>query len=304
MKITFNDAPTAYRGLSGLGKTFVFVGKGYNYPAAALFARYLSRSTGKDIEWLPEPSFPVEGKINLLCSQEDQEMDSFLNKDTGELRVVPFFSNLYTTKARWGQIVDRCVVVEVTNPSPKEMGASIGFACTLAGVQFDKGFVEWFTHEHAHASWSDIFSAIEYAETEGIPLVGAACVPAAKSNTEVDYFKFKDSFLFGLPKDTVSMILGSEKCFEFSQRLVKDLALYLEISIKDSLRVPTKEVAQAFNQNEWFLRNRLLPRLRSFGIPRLLKTIDLLTDLQTQVKKGESFDHPAQMASKLVGVLF
>jgi len=297
MKVSFREALSLTRDIEANPRTFVFTGKGYNYPAAEIFARHLCRVLSKELDVHEWPSATDPHKVTLFQTQSEGGLDEFLNASTGCTRVIPFQENLYTTKAQWGNLMGNCTVVEVTNPTDKTLKNDISFACSLMGISYDEEGTQAAADNNDGGGWSGILSCIEYAATNGEGLVGRTSVVSRKLSDEVTYMSYKDSFLFKLPKDTADLILRSDSYLEFTSRIVDDLSLYFAMLMQDSEKVSTRDLAAAFGQNEWFLRNRLLPRLRTMGPVRILNIVEKLTDMVGMIMKGESVDGQAQMAS-------
>lgn len=300
MKVSFKESLSAAK--EKTSGTFVFIGKDYNFPAASIFSRFLNRKTGKPVEFFNAPCETSPEVISLFATQDDPNLDEFLNKDVGTFRVVPLQENSYTTKAKWSRLMDNCVVVEVRPPTPNTLKEDVEFACSLMGVQYDTEGVSSAV-SHNIGGWSGIWSDIEAAEKSSGSLKGYSSVLPKGVQEDVSYMEFKDSFLFKLPRETADVFLRTDRCLEYTRRLVDDMATYFAVWVCDAEGKTSREISQAFNINEWFLRNRLVPRLRTMGAPRILKCIEKLSAILDSVMKGESVDGQAQISATVLLLL-
>lgn len=299
MRLSFKEAMSLARLLESETPTFIFTGKGYNFPAASLFSKFLERLTKKPIAYHEELGAVSEDDVNLFQTQDAEDLDTFLLRKTGCLRVIPMKENKYTTKAKWGRLVEDCVIVEVKAPTEKSISTEISFACSLMGVNYDEDGLNA-AAASTYGGWSGILSIVEQAMLMKGGLIGKDSVIPVVDSEDKGYMGFKDTLLFGLPKDIADSVMNTPNHLEYANRIVDEMATFYNILRYDKQEVSATTIATEFRINEWFLRNRLLPRLRTMGTVRILNFIDKVSETIETIMDAKSPDPQAQLASVIM----
>lgn len=275
--------------------TFLFIGDDYPFAAAKAFATKVSKDKGLPVVFHKEPcrGLSLDG-IHLFGTMKDPS--SLLQIHEDAFRVIPAEEGTCSDKAFIkGALAANVHVVEVPCPTEKSLPSDISFVSSLMGV----ACTEECAKEAAKScllSISGVSQMVELSESMG-GLTDKANIPKAFKGSGVRYMDFKESLLFKTPNEASLLLSQAEDPLSFVTPLLNDLAMLVVIQQEDQAKTPVREIAQTYGQQDWFLKNRLIPRLRTLGLDKMLSLMKRLAELQASVPLGEAVDVNAQMAS-------
>ena len=275
--------------------TFVFVGDDYPFSAAKAFAYKLSKDKGLPLSFHKEPCRGLSpDSIHLFGTLEDPT--SLLMVPECAYRIIPAKEGTCSDKSFLKVALGaQAHVVEVPTPTDKTLPSDIAFVSSMMGVPCTEECAKVVATYCLH-SFSGVVQLVELSESFG-GLVDKANLPRLVSGSVVSYADFKDSLLFKTPNEASLLLSRAEDPLAFVTPLLNDLAMYVVLQQEDQNKTSVREIAQTYGQPEWFLKNRLLPRLRTMGLDKLLSLMKRLSEMQSSVLRGEAVDIQTQMAS-------
>lgn len=296
MKVNFTDLLSISKSIDSGNTTFLFVGKGYPFSAAEMFAKYLSRELKRDLEFYDRPCMVPDNNVALFSStEENPHMNEFITSKPYGCRIIPMIPGHMVQKSKWGKVVDKCYVVEVNEPDPTKLDPYFQYACALKNIGYtEEGINE--VKPYYVEGWSSISHIIDDSET----LKEISAISSYGLTNDIDYRDFKEAILFGSSWKAASIISHSEKYIEFSSRLINDFSTYYAIYVCDREGDTWGEISKTFGVNYIFLKTKLLPRLRSLGANKILNIIEKLTEAQKRILEGETVDPSTHMSSILL----
>jgi hypothetical protein len=299
MRVKFADASSAIaKDADFLCGSFVFIGEDYPFAAAKAFSVYLANRRGTEVVFHEKlTSNLTEGNVHLFGSQDDSP-ELFLKKRFDSIRVIPMSEGTLMSKAEWGKLVATSYIVDIHTPSEKTLEGDFSQICSLMGVPYKPEIIKELAKKNIH-SMASILQIVEYSANFG-GLIERQNIPPIDCGGEGGYREFLDTFLYKNAMDSVSLLRKSADVLEITTRLVNDLAIYSSLLAEAESGTDTRELAKMFGQNEFFLKNKLLPRLKSLGMKRLLTFMGRITDMQERILRGDCVSPSDQMASAIL----
>lgn len=299
MRVKFADASSAIsKDTDSLCGSFVFIGEDYPFVAAKAFSVYLAKRYETEVIFHEKiTSSLVEGKVHLFGSQENTP-ELFLKKRFDSIRIIPMSEGTLLSKAEWGKLVATSYVVDVHTPSEKTLEGDFSLICSLMGVPYKPEVIKELSKKSIR-SMASILQIVEYSANFG-GLVERQNIPPIDCDEEGSYREFLDTFLYKNAMDSVTLLRNSTDVLETTTRLVNDLAIYSSLLAEAESGTGTNELAKMFGQNEFFLKNKLLPRLKALGMKRILTFIGRITDMQERVLVGDCVSPSDQMAAAIL----
>jgi hypothetical protein len=296
MRIGLQDVTSATVLSDISNSTFVFVGEDYPFAAAKSFSVYASKILGLPVTFHNAPSSVLEeGFVHLFGTQGEDASEFILRQGYNSCRIIPMKEGVFASKGTWGKFVSKCFVVEVPTPTEKTLEGDFQFICSLMEVP-SKPEVLKEAIKKCGLSTSSILHTAEFSMAFG-GLTDKDNIPPEVSSERLDYQKFREIFLFKNSLEISLAIAKVEDPMETTSRLLNDLAVYAAIVAEDAAGVSAKVIATSYGQNEFFMKNKLLPRLKALGMPRILSLMNKVSEMQSLVLNGGAVDPTAQMSA-------
>lgn len=299
MRVKFADASSIISKETDLScGSFVFIGEDYPFAAAKAFSVHLANRLGTEVVFhdILTPNLS-EGVVHLFGSQ-DSTPEMFLKKKFDSIRVIPMSEGTLLGKAEWGKLVSTSYIVDTHTPSEKTLEGDFSLVCSLMGVPYKAEIVRELSKKNIH-SMASILQIVEYSANFG-GLVDRQNIPPIDNSEESSYHDFLDTFLYKNAMDSVTLLRKSSNVLEITTRLLNDLAIYSSLLAEAESGTDSRGLAKMFGHNEFFLKNKLLPRLKSLGMKRLLTFMGRITDMQERILRGDCVAPSDQMASAIL----
>lgn len=298
MRISFKDIASVLQDSSQWDKTFVFVGAEYPYPAAQAFAEFLAQKSDRPLEFFSSPVHADPLRVSLFSSQEEKDLPWVARKNLGP-RVVPFLGGVLSKTSDMKQFQEVDYIIEVPECTESSLPWYVPYMCTLMGVEHSEAGIQLFLKGYPKASLTDILTVLEYARSQGGLRKLEDFPPMPQEEAEVSYLHFRDTFLFKTSLEMSTLVERTPSWMEFTSRLLGDLTVYTQYLLEDQEGKTSRDISEAYRLNEWFLRTRLLPRLRSLGVVKLLRWTQSLIESYNSV-----FEEGALSGQTRLAVLF
>ena len=280
--------------------TFVFIGEDYPFAAAKIFSMRVSKDLGLPVEFYSQQgSLTVEDTISFYGSQTDP-FPLVASRHHG-CRIIAMEPGKYTDRSGVSKLLNLATVVEVPSLNEKTISEDLVFALSLARIPYTQEVVKQFS-QGCPLSNAAMLQVVEYTETNG-GLIALENGPLFHPLPVVQYSEFKDAWLFRTPSEASDLLLRSGDAMGFITRLLNEMAMYLVFIAEDQAKTSTRDIAKDYGQNEWFLKNRLLPRLRTMGRNKILSLMGRLGNIQKAVLAGETVDPALVLSSTFLLVM-
>jgi hypothetical protein len=299
MRVSFSDLASAVDSSDLAHGTFLFTGSDYPYAAAKAFSEFVARKQGLPVEF--------HSKVTGLLSADSVHLFGTLGEEAipfsqitkfDVCRIIPVAEGIATTKAAWGKLISNCFVVDVVKPLETTIEGDMQYMFTLMNVPFDAELLKKASKD-CELRTSSILQHIEFSIPFG-GLVTKEGIPPPLQEGEMSYNKFKDVFLFRNPLDISVAVLELKDPVEYTTRLLNDLAVYAAILTEDKEGETPASIASSYGQNIFFLKGKLLPRLRTLGMSRLLTLMSNISDMLCRILNGEVVDGNRQLSATIL----
>jgi hypothetical protein len=166
------------------------------------------------------------------------------------------------------------------------------------GVPYDKAILKE-ASKRCELNTSSLVQAVEFASLRG-GFNSLEDVQPFVQESELTYNKFKDTFLFRTPLEFSLIISTCKDPLEHLNRLVNDLAMFIVLLAEDSAGRTPQEISSSYGINSFYFKNKLLPRLRTLGVPRTLNIMQQVTGLCASVARGDVVDLSRQASAMML----
>lgn len=307
MRLNFRELLSVSRASNWSNTPIVFVSKGYAFPAAEMYAAYVSNVVGIPVSFCGSLSEPPEKNLFLYGSLDGGDLPALMEHIRVPSDGIQFFSLMLaeskTKTTNLTKLAGVATVVDVEEPSVKSLNDDIMYACQLLNIPYDDEGIKGIAPA-CDFTWGSIQSNLTTHTSinpalKGKPLSAPNCNFASGT-----YEDFRDKLIFGANWETSILIQESgNSCIEYTTRIINDLALYHTILVYDEDGQKVSDIANTFGINEWFLKTRLLPRLRVLKRARLLLVMDKIAEAQKKVLEGGTLNKELFLAVTLLTCL-
>jgi len=296
MKVNFEDIKTA-TALSDISKsTFLFIGKEYPYAAARLYSYYVSKAVTKGVDFHTHAKGYLDDQSIHLFGTLEEDTSFILRKDD-VCRIIPMKQGSLITKKEWGKYVSHIFVVEVSSINPSDMQDTLRSWLTLLEIPFKENHLKRAASVY-ESTYAGVLQCIEYSSLFGGLVEGDSVMEGYP--TEVSYNSFKETFLYKGALDISTMVENLKDPMPYLTRLINDLAVLAALAAEREAGTSAGDIASSYGYNVFLLKNRVLPRLKTLGMPRILRVLGKLTDFQDRWLKGLLVSPREQLATVLL----
>ena len=296
MKIKFEDINTATALADVSQSTFLFLGSEYPFAAAKLYSYYLSKILSVGVDFQPQPKGFLEGNaVHLFGTVE--ENSTFILKKERACRLIPMKQGTLLMKKDWGKYVSEIFVVEVSPINPSEMVDVVRSWMNLLEIPFKDKYLKSVTRVY-EPTYAGVLQCIEYASFFDGLVEGEAVMGGYPE--EVSYNTFKETFLYKGALDMSLAVAQIKDPMPYVTRLINDLSILAALAAEEEAGTPAEEIAPSYGFNVFLLKNRLLPRVKTLGLPRILRVLGRLAAFQDRWLQGKLVAPKEQLAALML----
>lgn len=307
MRLNFRELLSVSRASNWTNTPIVFVSKGYAFPAAEMYAAYVSKVVGIPVSFCGGFSEPPEKSLFLYGSMDGTEVPTLIEHIRVPSEGIQFFSLMLSdSKAKavnLTKLAGVATVVDVEEPSVKSLPDDIMYACQLLNIPYDDEGVKGLVPA-CDFTWGSIQSNLTTYTSTNPTLKGKLISVSSNNFASGTYEAFRDKLIFGANWETSILVQeAGNSCIEYTTRILNDLALYHTVLVYDEDGQKVSDISNTFGINEWFLKTRLLPRLRVLKRARLLLVMDKIAEAQKKVLEGGTVNKELFLAVTLLSCL-
>lgn len=278
--------------------TFAFIGKGYIFPIVRAFSYYLKREKHLPEVFHKKIEESYQDSINLFNTSSEEFLESLI-KPCLDYRLIPFDEKSFTTSSSKSKLSKFCTVIEVPTITPDNFLDCIKLVCILLEVESNEKTIKQLS-SRCSMDFSSIYTSIEYAAGMGGLVSEISILPVLEPDS-ISYQDLKNTVVFGTNLQISILIkkLGTD-FIPYTGMLLNDLALYSRILSECLQGVEVEDLSSKYHFNIVFLRTKLLPRLKSWGVTNILSMMRRIADSYKGVLDGSILDGPLILSASIL----
>lgn len=301
MRLNFRELLPYTQAVDIRGANFVFVSKTYAFSAAEMFSEHLARKLGQPVTYLLNIGDSSEDQVALYSTSDSGGVDTLLQTLPVPHQGICIYSiTLSESRTNLSKLAGIAVVVDVDEPTAKTAPADMSYVCQLVNVPHDEEGVKGLSSKCDLCWGSFKSSALMWAEKyQGV--LGSANYNVLEDVQPGTYEHFRDKALFGACWEaSIVMQEAGPDCMEYTTRFINDLSVYHTMLVLDEAKHKLQDIARIFGMNEWFLKTKLMPRLRVLKRARILVLMDKMSEAYKLAVEGSVSSIPLTLASTVL----